>query len=423
MNFNMLPRKKIGTIFIIISSLLFPLASSFFVVSIFSNNLIKGWMSIILLFISIFTFFSFFIGIYFVSTSTKKGKRIKTYIKIIFIIFTILWTIGGYTVVGLLYFNKNFKDWLITSAMTSMSHHHYATWFYDEFDINMVMANNTVIETGENTNVDLVSFTELDFNKKTYANAFEKEIYTKDEGNDLYKIINIDRKGNSTSRVVGKLAVIYDPSKVIIGTSKNIGSSLEKNHGQFVYEITKRYDAVIGTNAAGFFDPDWNSTGGVPRGVVISQGKLIANNGGIDNRLVGFNKDNKLVLARMNANEALRAGIRDAVQWSPFLIVNGKKSFVKGNGGWGNANRTAIGQRADGIVLLLVMDGRSSVTAGADMVDLAEIMYDYGAINAANMDGGTSSSMVLNHKIITNPRNSSYQAKTRPVPTAWIVKK
>ena len=125
----------------------------------------------------------------------------------------------------------------------------------------------------------------------------------------------------------------------------------------------------------------------------------------------------------MTANEAIRKGIRDAVDFGPFLIVNGKSSFINGNGGWGQAPRTAIGQREDGIVLLLVIDGRQTGSIGADMNDLTRVMLDYGAINAANLDGGTSSAMSLNGKIISNPRNGNFQAKTRPVPNAWIVVK
>lgn len=427
MKFEELPRKKLGRIFLIISSILFPLASSFYFVSVSSDDLIKPWLSIVLLFVSAVTFVLFFVGFYFLKlTKDQKGKKIKLSVKIAFTIFVIMYSIGGYTVVGLLYFNEGFKTWLVTAAVNSMSHQHYATWFYDKYEIGMVMANNYIVETGEITNTKLVDFKELDFNKVTYANNFEKEIFTKDEGNDLYKIIDINRKGNSSSRVVGKLAVIYDPSKVGIGTSKWMGSDLKTNHGQFVYEITKRYNAIIGINASGFFDPGWNSTGGVPHGYVISDGKLVARNGGngYTTTLIGFNKENKLVIARgMGADSALRAGIRDGIQWGPSLIVNGKRNYVRGNGGGGAANRSAIGQRADGIVLLLVMDGRSSVTLGADMYDLSQIMWDYGAINAANLDGGTSSSMVLNHEIITNPRNGAYQKKTRPVPNAWIVRK
>lgn len=421
MKFDLLPKKKIGKIFATIGFIFFPLLAAFYVVSIYSNNLISEGMSLFILMGAVLSFLMLVTGTIFVKTGTDRVKRFKMPIRIALSVFAVLWAAGGYSVLCILYYpGTQFKDWLITTAMTTMNHQYLATWFYDEYDVNMVLANNTVVESGEDTNPDLINFTTPDFNQTTYKNEFEREVLTKDEGNDLYKIIDIKR-----SNFKGKLAVIYDPSKVKLGVSKGSGSTLDNSYGQYITTIASRYNAVLATNAGGFYDPDWNSTGGVPHGVVISEGKLIANNkrangsGGI----VGFNKDNKLILARMSAREALNAGIRDAVDFGPFLIVNGKSSFINGNGGWGDAPRTAIGQRADGIVLLLVIDGRQTGSVGADMNDLTEVMLDYGAINAANMDGGTSTAMELNGEIISNPRNGNFKALTRPVPNAWIVVK
>ena len=112
--------------------------------------------------------------------------------------------------------------------------------------------------------------------------------------------------------------------------------------------------------------------------------------------------------------------IRDGVTFGPFLIVNGKASKVLGNGGWGTAPRTAIGQRKDGIVLFLVIDGRTVSKPGADMNDLIEIMQNYGAYNAANLDGGTSSAMVVNGEIINDPIDSSVAHRTRFISTGFI---
>ena len=417
-----LPKKRLGKNFIIASVIAFPLVSSFYIVSINSNNLINGTMSFILLLLSAFFLVLLGFGIYFYKTGTDKiTKRLKKGFRIALIILAAIYNLAGYTVVGLLYApSSKFKDWLITTAMTTMSHQYFATWFYDDYDVNVVLANNTVIESGEDTNPDLIEFTEPKFNQTTYKNEYEKEILDREDENQIYKIIDINRDGFK-----GKLAVVYDPSKVKLGISKGTGQQLNSSYGQFITQISDRYDAIIATNASGFYDPDWNSTGGVPHGIVISDGKLIANNSKATSAggLIGFTSDNKLVLARMTANEAIRKGIRDAVDFGPFLIVNGKSSFINGNGGWGQAPRTAIGQREDGIVLLLVIDGRQTGSIGADMNDLTRVMLDYGAINAANLDGGTSSAMSLNGKIISNPRNGNFQAKTRPVPNAWIVVK
>jgi len=123
----------------------------------------------------------------------------------------------------------------------------------------------------------------------------------------------------------------------------------------------------------------------------------------------------------MDLATAKKMNIRDAVTCSPFLIVNGKSSEVLGNGGWGDAPRTAIGQRADGIVLFLVLDGRRAKMQGADMNDLIKIMKNYGAINAANLDGGTSSAMVVEGKLINDPIDSTGKHKTRPIPTGFAL--
>ena len=418
----MLPKKKLGRRFFVIGIILFPLLISLYIVSINSNGLISDKLSIPLLLVACFSFVMMATGIVFYFTGKDKLRRkFKKPLVALFALFMTAYTVGGFGVVYELYFSgEKFKEWLVTTAMTTMTHQYLATWFYNTYDVNTVMANNNVIESAEDTNTDLVDFTAVDFNKQTYANEFEKEVLTKNPGNDVYKIIDIKR---TNPNLQGKLAVIYDASKVKVGISAGTGSSLSSSYGQYITKIASRYNASIATNAGGFYDPDWNSTGGVPHGIVISDGKLIANNrkapsgGGV----VGFTRDNKLVLAHYSAYEALNNGIRDCVEFGPFLIVNGKSSFINGNGGWGQAPRTAIGQRADGIVLLLVMDGRQSATQGADMNDLTRIMLDYGAINAANMDGGTSSAMSLNGEIITNPRNGSFQAATRPVPNAWLV--
>lgn len=415
-----LPKKKISRIFITLSTIFFPLFSCLYIVSLNSTELITYELSVPILILSVFFFVLLLTGILFKMTGTDVLKtRMKKATKIALTTLAVFYVIGAYSVIGILYYpGTKFKDWLITTAMTTMDHQYLATWFYDVHDVNSVLANNVVIESGEDTNPDLINFSKPEFDQVTFKNKFEKEILTKDEGNDLYKIIDIDY-----GRFKGKMAVIYDPSKVKLGVSKGTANQLENSYGQFITEIASRYNAVIATNAGGFYDPDWNSSGGVPHGVVISNGKLIADNskatgsGGI----IGFNKDNKLILARMTARQALAQGIRDAVDFGPFLIVNGKSSFVNGNGGWGDAPRTAIGQRADGIVLLLVIDGRQVGSIGADMGDLTKVMQDYGAINAANLDGGTSTAMSLNGQIISNPRNGNFQAKTRPVPNAWIV--
>ena len=122
------------------------------------------------------------------------------------------------------------------------------------------------------------------------------------------------------------------------------------------------------------------------------------------------------------AKEAIKSGVVDAVEFGPFLIVNGKAAEIKGNGGWGISARTAIAQRKDGIVLFLVIDGRQpGYSMGTDMKEITKIFLRYKAYNAANLDGGASTSLNVEGKLVSKPCAVNPKGE-RPVPNAWIVK-
>ena len=311
-----------------------------------------------------------------------------------------------------------FREWLITTAMTTMNHQYLATWFYSDETIQEVLDKNKVVEIAETTDPNLVTMptvVELENEKKeevVYENEYEKAVL-ENPNNEDYKIIEIN--GDTYS---GYLAVIYDPSRVKVATTENIGKE-----GQFLTTISKKNNALVAINGGGFDDPSGKGNGSTPIGTTIANGKIItsyqyaSSSGG----LIGFTNENKLVLGKMTAKEAIKMGVRDAVTFGPFLIVNGKTSQIVGNGGWGNAPRTAIGQRQDGIVLFLVLDGRTLKRPGANMKDLTEIMQRYGAYNAANLDGGTSSAMVVNNEVINDPVDSSGKHRTRAIATGFLL--
>lgn len=334
-------------------------------------------------------------------------------VKIVFTHLFRLGIIGIIAVLVLLYGPYNgFRDWLVTTAMTTMTHQYFATWFYDEDVINSVLGKNKVVESNETTDISQI---DTDDNKTTeYANEYERQILERDEKNNDYKIINITGKGYS-----GYLVAVYDPSRVKTVVTSKLGVT-----GQYVTTMARNNDALIAINGGGFNDPNYNSTGGSPLGITVVNGKYVTSDsykgaGGI----IGFTEDDKFVLGKMTITEAKKMKIRDAVTFGPFLIVNGKSSEVLGNGGWGTAPRTAIGQRKDGIVLFLVLDGRTATKPGADMDDLIEVMERYGAYNAANLDGGTSSVLVVGDTIVNDPIDSTGAHKTRPISTAFIVTK
>ena len=138
--------------------------------------------------------------------------------------------------------------------------------------------------------------------------------------------------------------------------------------------------------------------------------------------MTGITFDNKLIVGNMTAAQAQEKNIRDCVSISnsigPFLVINGEAQDVSGLGGGINP-RTAVGQTADGSVLLLAVDGRQANSLGASFSDLQHIMLQYGAVNASTMDGGTSTQMYYDGEVINTPYSPT---GPRSCPTAFLIK-
>jgi len=303
-----------------------------------------------------------------------------------------------------------FRDLLITTAMTTMNHKYLAYTFYTEEIIDNVLSKNYVKEVNENTNVNDIQIENFS-EKIEYNSVYEKELLTRDE-NDLYKVIPLEG-----SNYKGYLVAIYDPSRISLVKSKYYG-----NWGELLEGIANDNEARVAVNASGFDDLTGRGIGAVATGIFINNGILVSGNQNTKGKIIGFNKNHILVLMEATAKEAIEADIVDAVDFGPFLIVNGKPSEIKGNGGWGISARTAIAQRKDGIVLFLVIDGRQpGYSMGVDMRELVKILVRYGAYNAANLDGGASSSLNIEGKLISKPCAVDPKGE-RPIPNAWIVK-
>ena len=267
--------------------------------------------------------------------------------KKLIVIFSSLFVVG---ISGLLFLFygpwDGFRNFWITSAMTTMNHQYLATWLYSDETIQKVLANNQIVEIDEVSDSNSIKIRKYSA-KTIYKNEYEKAVLTRDSGNDLYKVIPV-----SGTSYQGFLVAVYDPSRISVATTKYLGK-----YGESITTVAKRENAIIAMNAGGFYDPDWNSNGALPHGTVISNGKVVSDyeDARVGGGFICFTKENKLILGKMTKEEALAKGCRDAVEFGPYLIVNGKSSFIKGNGGWGIAPRTAIGQRKDGIVLMLVI--------------------------------------------------------------------
>lgn len=337
----------------------------------------------------------------------KKKDRYKTLkiLGIIFICFSMM-------IVTLLYGPwHGFRDFWITTAMTTLNHQYLAKWFYSEDTINKVLAENRVIPPDEYTKTDLIEINDTKSSNIVYKDEYDKQVLEHNEG-DIYKYFKVEGYNFDAY-----MAVIYDPSRIHVVTSKYLGTK-----GEYLVDMAMENNAVVAINGGGFIDPDGNGNGGNAVGIIIKDGKILQGSSGSQG-VIGFTNDNKLFLGYVSATEAINKGVRDALEFGPFLIVNGKSSNILGNGGYGIHPRSAIGQRQDGIVLFLVIDGRRVDSMGASMKDVSDIMLKYGAYNAANLDGGNSSVLVINNKIVNRPIDWYQQEQTRPIATGFIVKK
>ena len=298
----------------------------------------------------------------------------------------------------------------ITNYLVSNNNLKLVGVLYGKNTLYDVVARNNYISYKKDIDSNVISGSVSSDNVSN--DKYEKEILEKDDSTEGYKFINIEINGYKSY-----LIAIYDPSKVKLVSSRwfNRGNTGQ----QTVIDICKRYNGKVCINGGGFQDSGYGSD--IPTGVVIQDGEITWGADTADtarDNIIGLTKDGKLkLMTNATANEALKANINDAMVFGPFLIVNGKPLEIVGDP-WGYAPRVAIGQTKSGIILFLVVDGENYIN-GASLQDMVDILTRYGAYNAANLDGGQSSSLSINGKLYNNPPAAAKRQGGRYVVTGW----
>lgn len=216
------------------------------------------------------------------------------------------------------------------------------------------------------------------------------------------------------------IMLVRDPAGVFMGTSN------QELSGGLITDAMAASDAAAAVNA-GAFSTDEATGKTVPAGLIYASGKkcwdgnhnLVAQKG-----FAGFNRDNILIVAsNMTAAEAEIQGIRDGCSYGPVLIVNGDVNMDAYNANSGYGSRTAIGQRADGSVVFVVIDGLKTGSLGATYQDLIDILIEYEAVNACSMDGASSVMMYREAgqvRMISN--DSLLPSQEGRMPNYWMVR-
>lgn len=254
---------------------------------------------------------------------------------------------------------------------------------------------------------------------------------------DLIKV-NTDKKDIEVVEISGSnykatMLIVPDPSKIKVATTYPFSE-----YGKDLETIVKENNAIGGING-GIYVSTGNK-GGYPMGAVVSDGKIVWNDNGVGYHIVGFDENNILKILDISGMSTAQVEelvakekIRDAVTFQEEagdsnnhfvkLIINGERRESNGLGSGANP-RTAIGQREDGAVLLLVTDGRgASGHLGATANDLIDIMEEYGAVNAANIDGGSSTTMYYDEKYLQTSVTLYYSNSSWRLPEAFIITK
>ena len=306
-------------------------------------------------------------------------KKFKWKVVLAFIVFEIVFT--TVTIPFIIYHGpfKNVKKTLVGAAMSTLSHQYLATMFLSDAEIKSILSEDVIDNIQQGVNI-------LKFTNKHDTNIEREDI---SEG----------------GKFKGYMLIIHDPTRVKVGYSSKLGTE-----GEMTSQIASNNGAVAAVNGGGFVDKtgttNWTGTGGIPTGLLMSGGKVISNDItdlNSKNDVMALTSDGSLLVGKHSLNELKKLGASEAISFGPALIVDGKITIKSGDGGQGIAPRTAIGQRRDGTILLLVIDGRQTKSVGASLKDVQNIMVKYEAYNATNLDGGSSSTMYYDGDIVNNP--------------------
>ena len=288
---------------------------------------------------------------------------------------------------------EDFRNIIVNTAMITKTHQYIAYTFYSEDTVQKILDLNKFIPVSGKLDLDAIVIDTSE--KKSYDNEYDEAILKRENGNDDYKYIKV-KVGKYNAHMVA----IYHPENVKLLTIKSFG----KGGGQeTVLNMCRKASALVCINGGGFSDPDgWGSD--IPRGYVIKDGEVVFAENNEEQDIIGITNDHKLLLTHATGEKAIEMGMRDGLQFGPFLIVNGESiKYQTSAGGYDRAARVAIAQRKDGVILFLVTEGTHG--SGPTMKEVIDTLELYGAYNAANLDGGTSTQMVINNKLVNNPKN------------------
>lgn len=322
------------------------------------------------------------------------------------------------------------RDLFVSTILETGAMKFLAGWYFDKNEILEITSNNSMGVSDSDVDVDLIKI-------PSGGEGADKDT----AGMETAYQDNFDENGIEIIKItgrsyMGKIMIVKDPSKVRVATIYPWSSSSQEKGGLTLDKLVSESGAIAGINGGEYYSAgNW---GGRPKGLVVCNGEIQYNKPERGDVMVGMNTDNILVVKDIGGLSVSQVEklveenhIRDAVSFKDIddgdtnhftkLIINGEARAISGNGSGANP-RTVIGQREDGAILMFVTDGRGHEGhIGATAADIIGIMQEYGAVNAANLDGGSSSSMYYNGAFEMNSVTLYYSTSSWKLPTAFVV--
>ena len=284
---------------------------------------------------------------------------------------------------------------------------------------------NSILEQSKKLDLEIVDTNDLNQNNDT---QFNNET---DEGTKLIFL--------NEPKFKAYVLLIKDPKRISVGVSADDFSTSKEGVG--IFDIAEKYGCLAAINGGEFLDIGGMGNGARPMGITYSGGKLVWEDA-LRRTFIGFDKNDRLICKEgLTKAQAEKLGVRDGVCFkngNTLIEPDGESvKIYKANASVGPAQRTAIGQTADGTVIMLVTDGRTADSIGATRNDVIDIMLSYGAVSAGMLDGGSSAMMYYENyaeklhmdtsqfdDYQKNGMLNRYKAFTPPrsIPTYFIVK-
>lgn len=340
----------------------------------------------------------------------KRRKRQRFWDRIAgFIIVTVL--VGGCACLGLEYIilkgpSPALRDMFVSTMDETRRFRFVPQIFLTADELNEIRAS-AEMSTDISTDTTMINVASKIENVQSDNHTDAYGLVDEDGDGIIFK----DIKGNG---FVGYMTIVLDPTRVFVGMPDEYGGV-----GLTLEGMVKKYDALGGINAGGFKDDGGGGLGGMPEGLTIVDGVCYNSDSGVTEGFCGLDKDGILHVGFYTYDDCVASNIVNGVSFGPILISNGVQTDPEYFSSSVNP-RTAIGQRADGAIIMLVIDGRQAHSIGARYQDVIDIMLDHGAVNACNMDGGSSTVMYYEGRYVNSC--SAENGQPRPLPNAFLFK-